>query len=420
MRSGRSRPPDLRPIKTQYFLGYAVMGSVAPFAPVFLDGRGLNDGQIGLVMSLGGLSVLLMPVIMGLLADLKLENRVLLRASFTGVATGLGLLLASHGFWWLLPAFLIYALSNSPMMSLTDGLLFSVRGLREAEGKPTPPYHRIRVYGTLGFIAPSIVLYVLMAYYKASVSVSLTCGIVVALMAVGNTLLLPRTRSEVVDVTPGPEVPDPHPSGSEGKPLPTMQALRCLMQPDVALFCLAMWLAWITTSTYYTFYPLYLTREIGVGEEWLGLISSLGVVPEIGYILAFGWLLKWLGVRCLVTLGLAAIFARVALLYAVPTLWIALGTQLLHGMTVLALFVVPPLYLNHRAEPSFRNSIQGLFAMLVFGTGRITGNVVSGQIAKFYDGDTIVVFGFSAGVAAVSMLLFGLLFRDRSTTQIEP
>ncbi len=417
----------MRSIKTQYFLGYAVIGSIAPYAPVYLEGRGLDDAQIGWVMSLGGLSVLLMPVMMGLLADLKLENRVLLRGIFTGVAVALGLLLASQGFWWLLPAFLLYALSSSPMMSLTDGLLFSVRGLREAEGKPTPPYHRIRVYGTLGFIAPSIVLYVLMAYYKAPVSVSLACGIVVALMAVGNTLLLPRTRGVVGVVTAGPEIPgtpgepgEPDPPEARGKPLPTMQALRCLMQPDVALFCVAMWLAWIATSTYYTFYPLYLTREIGVGDEWLGLISSLGVVPEIGYILAFGWLLKWLGVRWLVTLGLAAVFARVSLLYAVPTLWVALGTQLIHGMTVLALFVVPPLYLNHRAEPAFRNSIQGLFAMLVFGTGRIMGNVVSGQIANYYEGDTITAFGFAAGSAGLSMLMFGLLFRDRSTTQIKP
>ena len=410
----------MRSIKTQYFLGYAVIGSIAPYAPVFLEGRGLDDGQIGLVMSLGGLSVLLMPVMMGLLADLKLENRLLLRGIFSSTAAALGLLLASQGFWWLLPAFLLYTLSTSPMMSLTDGLLFSVRGLREAEGKSTPPYHRIRVFGTMGFIAPSIVLYVLMAYYKAPVDVSLACGIVVAVLAAGNTLRLPSTRGAIGGVTPGPEVPDPHPRAAQDKGLPTIQAFRCLLQPDVALFCLAMWLAWITTSAYYTFYPLYLVREIGLGEQWLGPISSLGVVPEIGYILAFGWLLKKLGVRWLVTLGLAAIFARVALLFAVPTLWVALGTQLIHGMTVLALFVLPPLYLNHRAEPAYRNSIQGLFAMLVFGTGRIAGNVVSGQIAKHYGGDTIAVFGFASGVAALSLLLFVLLFRDRSATQIEP
>lgn len=410
----------MRSIKYQYFFGFAVIGSIAPYASVYLEGRGLDDAQIGLVMSLGGLSILLMPAIMALLADLKLENRLLLRVTFVGTASALGLLLASRGFWWLLPAFLLYALSTAPVMSLNDGLLFSVRGLREAAGKPTPPYHHIRVFGTLGFIAPSILLYVLMAYYKAPVGVSLACGIAVALMAAGNTFLLPRTRGSMGEVAPAAEVPDPHPPSKGGKSLPTLLALRRMLQPDLAVFCVAMWLIWIPTSAYYTFYPLYLKRVIGIEDQWLGLISSMGVIPEIFYILAFGWLLKRLGIRWLLTLGLSAVVLRMSLLWALPTPGIAVGTQLLHGLTVLAIFVIPPLYLNHRAEPAYRNSIQGLYAMLVIGTGGITGNVLSGWIAKANDGDIQTVFAVSAGTAVLSTLLVALFFRNRGEGIMEP
>ena len=410
----------MRSIKYQYFLGYAVMGSIAPYISVYLEGRGLTDAQIGLVMSLGGLSVLLTPVMMSLLADLKLEHRSLLRGLFIGVATALSLMLLSTGFWWLLPTFWLWSLSISPMMSMTDGLLFSVRGRRDDAGEQTPPYHRVRVFGTMGFIAPSFLLYVLMAYYDAPVGVALASGIAMALLAGGNTFFLPHTHGPIIGPKPQAEVPDPHPPAGKDKSLPTLLALKCMLQPDVALFCIAMWLVQIVSAAYYTFYPLYLTRVIGLQDQWLGLISSVGVVFEIGYVLAFGWLLKRFCVRWLMTLGVLGVFARMAMLGFFPTLTVAVGSQLLHGLTVLALFVLPPLYLNHRAEPSFRNSIQGLYAMIVLGTGRIIGSIFAGQIAEAWDGDVLKVFVITAGIAAVAVLIFALFFRDRSDTAITP
>ncbi len=411
----------MRSIKYQYFLSYAVIGSVAPYASVYLQWRGLSDDQIGLVVGVGGLSTVLMPVIMSLLADLRLENRVLLRAVFAGSATALGLMLASKSFWWLLPAFVLWAFSFAPMMSLNDGLLFSVRGLRDAAGQSTPPYHHIRVFGTIGFIAPSLVLYVVMTGGDASVvRYALVSGICAAVLAGACTFMLPHVRGAVGGSTPTAEVPDPKPTKKDGKGLPTMLALRAMLKPDMALFCGVMWLIQIVTATYYTFYPLYLTRVIGVAEKWLGLISSVGVVLEIGYVLALGWILKKLGVRWLLILGLAGVVLRMGLLWRVPTLGVAVGTQVLHGLTVLAIFILPPLYLNHRAEPGFRNSIQGLYAMLVFGTGRVIGSVLSGYISDAYEGDILVPFAITTGVATAALLLVLLFFRDRSGSVIEP
>jgi len=411
----------LRSIKYQYFLGYALLGSVGPYASVFLQWRGLNDSKIGLVMSLGGVSALMMPGVMSLLADLKLENRVLLRGSFIAAILALSLLLFSAGFWWILPTFLLWRLSMAPVMPLTDGLLFGVRGLREAAGQPTPPYHRIRVFGTLGYIAPSLVLFFAMRGGEPSViRYALISGIGVAAMAVICTLLVPRTRGAVGEPKPSPEVPDPHPPEKHNKALPTVLALKAMLKPDLLLFCIAMWLIQIASTTYYVFYPLYLSREIGIDEAWLGLISSAGVIPEIGYILAFGWVLRKLGIRWLLILGMTAVVVRMGLLWMVPTVTVAVGTQLLHGLIVLVIFILPPVYLNHRAEPAYRNSIQGLYTVLVFGSGGIVGSILSGQISQAYGGDVLKPFAVTAVIAAVATLLVLLFFKDRSDTVVEP
>lgn len=406
----------MRSIKAQYFLTFAVMGSVLPYLPVYLTKQGLNDAQVGYVLSLGGLAVLLTPVLTTLLADLHFENRTLLAWVFAATAGSLAWLLACKGFWMLLMVHGLFSLAFIPALSLQDGLVFTERVRRLKAGLPVTPYHRVRVYGTIGFIVPSAVLYGMMAM-GASIGTSLLCGAAAGVLALMNTAMLPRTRGAVGASSPSAEVPDPHPPAGRDRSTPTSQAVRCMLQPDVLLFCVASWLLQLSAGAFYAFYPIYLNQDIGVAQQWLGPISSVGVSLEVVYMLGFGLLLKRLGIKWMMAIGAATIALRMALLAFVPNLGVAVGTQVFHGMMVLAIHVAPPVYLNHRAGPAFRNSIQGLYAMVVFGTGRIVGCILAGHIAE--GSGTLAVFGWSAAAAGVSAVLFAVAFKDRSHTPME-
>ncbi len=395
------------------------MGSVLPYLPVFLADRGLSDAQVGYVLSLGGLAVLLTPVLTTLLADLRFENRALLAWVFAASAGSLAWLLACKGFWMLLAVHGLFSLAFIPALSLQDGLVFTERGRRLKAGLRVTPYHMVRVYGTVGFILPSVVLYLMMAG-GAPIGTSLWCGAVVGVLAMVNTALLPKTRGAVGGSSVTAEVPDPHPPAGLDRSTPTSQALRCMLQRDVLLFCVAGWLLQLAAGAFYAFYPIYLVQDIGVDKQWLGPISSVGVSLEIVYMLGFGWLLKRLGLRRLMAIGAAAIAVRMALLAFVPSVGVAVGTQVLHGMMVLVIHVAPPVYLNHRAGPAFRNSIQGLYAMVVFGTGRIVGCILAGHVAEGSATGTLAVFGWSAAAAGVSVVLFAVVFRDRSQAPMDP
>jgi len=358
----------VRSIKTQYFLTFAIMGSVLPYLPVYLaEQRGLSSTQVGYVLSLGGLAVFLTPILTTLLADLRFENRTLLAWVFAATTGSLAWLLACKGFWMLLLVHGLFSLAFIPALSLQDGLVFSERSRRLKAGLPATPYHLIRVYGTVGFIVPSMVLYGMMAM-GASIGTSLACGAIAGVLALMNTAMLPRTRGAVAAASPSAEIPDPHPPTGRDRSTPTAQAARLMLQPDVLLFCIASWLVQLSAGAFYAFYPIYLDQDIGVGTQWLGPISSVGVSLEIFYMLAFGWLLKRLGLKWLMVIGTASIALRMGLLAMFPDLGIAVGTQVFHGLMVLVIHVAPPVYLNHRAGPAFRNSIQGLYAMLVFGS----------------------------------------------------
>jgi hypothetical protein len=107
--------------------------------------------------------------------------------------------------------------------------------------------------------------------------------------------------------------------------------------------------------------------------------------------------------------GSLAIAARFFLLAAFPQASVAIGTQLIHGLTVLVLGVVPPIFLNQRAADDCRNSIQGLYTMLVIGGGKVIGSQLFGKVAEH--GLATAFYG-AGGVSLVAVGMLYFAFRE--------
>ncbi|MCC6679388.1 MAG: MFS transporter [Phycisphaeraceae bacterium] len=392
----------MKSLRAQYFFSYAVMGAFIPYLAVFLRQRELSDQQSGWVQSAWGLAVLLSPVLMTLAADLHVPNRRLLRLAFVGCGVAMGVMAALTHFWPLLIAYTVAALALTPALSLQDGLNFAEQDRRSANGMATVPYHRVRIYGTLGYIVPSLLLYVLLGQGVPIMVIMLAAAVLCAAGAF-NTFFLP------------------HPPGHEQRlqksklNLPTLAALKTMLQPQLLIFCLAMWLCQAAVAGYYSFYPLYLTESVGIDQRWLGLISSIGVMMEIPLVLGFGWLLARMSLRWLLTACLLATALRLGLLSQFDNMWAAIGTQLLHGPLVLVVHVAPPVYLNRCAQPGYRNSIQGLYAVLIMGTGRLVGNAAAGYAAHQSLG---LLFGLECGLLVLAAAMIGL--RGRGWHEVKP
>jgi PPP family 3-phenylpropionic acid transporter len=406
------------PIKRQFFFSFSVYGAVLPYLSVVLADRGLSMGQIGQVLSLTGVAIMVSPVVTTLLADTRVQSRTLLGILFALSAASLALLAGVRGFWLLLIVHGFFALAYAPVNALQDGLYFHRKA--ELEAMPTvnsgdvgsggassggagsggvAPYHVVRVFGTLGFIAPSLLLYLLLRQ-GLDASAALWCGAACAAAGAFNAVTLPRQRR--AELAEGEKPP--------GSKLPTLAAARALCKPHTLVFCLAMLLLHLATTAYYGFYPLYLTDTLGVPDAWVGLITTIGVVVEIGFMLGFGWFVARFGLRGLMIWGSVVTLGRFALLAMFPNVGVAVATQLLHGMMVLIIHVAPPVYLNRHAEPAYRNSIQGLFAMAIYGTGRIFGNLLAGWVA---DVSLVAVFGWAAGLSLLAAALFIFAFAEK-------
>jgi PPP family 3-phenylpropionic acid transporter len=426
----------MRSLKAQYFCGFAVMGSVVPFLPVFLKARGLDDFLLSVVIATTGVAIMVTPVLITLLADLRFESRSLIAAAFGLGLAGLLSLWLAEGFIALLLSYALFALGFWPLLPLQDGLNFAMRRHRVDAGESDVPYHHIRVWGTMGFIVPSVLLWRFLRL-DWSIGIVLWSGMFFCVVGFLVTRFLPHVRQPKQaepEAEPEPAAAHAEPAAAEAdepasldppertKRLPTIEAARrILFERELLLFALGMWLIHLAASAYYTFYPRYLTdanlASLQLGNEWLGPIANLGVVIEIFFMLGFGWFMRHWGLRWLMTIGALAMGVRMALLYALPTVPIAVGTQLLHGITVLVLHVAPPVFINHHAEPRYRNSMQGVYAMGVFGTGRLVGYIAAGLVAKW---SLLGVFAYGTVLCVLSMPLFYLAFHRDDAAPVQP
>ncbi len=115
-------------LRRQFFLSYAVIGSVMPLMTVFLREQGGFDFlQIGLAMSLMNIPMLCSPALITLLADRNVDARKILAIAYTCSSIVLSLMYFSNHIGITLALFLFHGLSFVAMIPLQDGYFFFLR-----------------------------------------------------------------------------------------------------------------------------------------------------------------------------------------------------------------------------------------------------------------------------------------------------
>ena len=70
-------------IKAQFFLSYAILGSLMPLLGVFLkEEKGLSDQLVGVASGMSAVAMLLTPGLITLLADTRADSRRILAGAF--------------------------------------------------------------------------------------------------------------------------------------------------------------------------------------------------------------------------------------------------------------------------------------------------------------------------------------------------
>jgi len=328
-------------LRLHYLLLFAVVGAYLPYMPVYLNELGIADWQIGWISGVYGLAVIIMPAVVAHIADRNVSNKVLIGVGYSLAALCLGALAAVSAwahtggatdsrydlFTVLLVLSLLFSMAYTPMFSQLDGLTFATFHAAEGAGVDTPRYHRLRLWGSWGFMLPSFALYLLMQFTEATSVWAIVVAAGCAGVAVLSAPFLPPTEREEKDPSAG---------------MPSAEAFRVLSKPPTVHLVIPLVLLFLAISVFYAFYSRQL-QELAIDRKWIGLIVNIGVVAEVLLIMKADTLLRAIGLRGVVILGAVGMAVRMGLLAVVPTVPVAIATQVLHAPIVLALYFIPPM-----------------------------------------------------------------------------
>ena len=411
------------------FLQYCVWGAWLPLAgrylsaPVSEGGLGFTGGQIGLILGLAGsIGAIASPFIAGQLADryFSTERFLAFLLVIGGVVKWITASQTSYPAWlWLS---VIYSVVYMPTLALSNSLAFAHLSDRDRQ------FPRVRVWGTIGWIAVSWVfpmLYLqsdlhfqwmppfLVGPEKANVTARLADSLrFSALISWGYSafcLLLPHT-----------------PPRREGvEPLAFAKAFRLLREPSFAVLVAASLPISIIHQIYFIQTPPFLS-SLGLLDSQIGPAMTIGQFSEIIIMALLGPMLARFGFRAVITAGAFAYFVRY-LIWSVPGLpvEVQVASQGLHGICYACFFAAAFIYADRVASIDVRHSVQTVFGIIILGGGPVLGGILSGWLADRYavaagQVEFPALWRVTAMIGLATALFFVALFRERRPAPVTP
>ena len=359
-----------------YAAMFSLTGVQLPFWPAWFAGRGLSAAEIGILLAVAQWLKLAVNPLAGIAADRSAAPRRVMLVLSLGAVAGFVLLPAAHGFALLLPLGALTACCLSPLSPLGDHVALAAASAGRLD------YGRVRLWGSLGFIAATLLAGRLIeAHGIDSVAPLLAAA---AMLVLAACTVMPAERSAPAAAHTG--------------------AWRTLARPSFALFLAAAALIQGSHAVYYGFGTLY-WRRLGIADDRIALLWAEGVVAEI---VLFYWgapLLRRLGPEKLLALGGGAGLLRWAATGFATTLPALVPLQLLHAFTFGAAHLGAMHHLARRLPPAQAATAQALYATVVGGLGQGLLMLLAGGLYGAVGGSAYFAMAAVAAIGAGLALL---------------
>ena len=371
-----------------------------------------SGAEFGAIFSTLGFSSILMPALVGILAD-----RFINAEKIYGTLHILGGLILAYipmvdnpttFFWVIFAAMLCYM----PTISLSNSIAYGI--LKNNAFDVVKVFPPIRVWGTIGFIVAMWITN--LSGNKASANMFYIAA--VAAVALGiYSFTLPKCPPEGASTKSNSFIE------STG-----LNAFKLFASYKIALFFVFSMFLGAALQLTNMYGDTYLSDFASVPEyansfvvKYSTIIMSISQISETLFILAIPFFLKKFGIKQVMLISMFAWVLRFGLFaYGNPSegLWMIIMSCIVYGMAFDFFNISGSLFIETSTDSKIRSSAQGLFMMMTNGFGAVLGSIVSGYlIDKYFTSSTgkdwhHIWLSF-AGYALVITIAFAILFKHK-------
>jgi len=415
------------------FLEFFIWGAWLPLIFGYLPSLGFTATQQSLIINAFPAAAILAMFFSNQFADRNFAaERFLAVSHLIGGIAILGCAFVTN-FWVFFALMLIHCVFYVPTISITNSIAFAA--MKDAQQE----FGIVRMGGTIGWIAaawPPVFILVDWAKVKATNA----AGMVEWLSAVFASPLKGeqmQTATALTYVVAGvasillaafsltlPHTP-PKPVATGEDSLAWLKSMRLLKHP----FVMVLWMVTLVDSFVHNCYFNWTGRflpEVGIPENWITPVMSIGQIAEILTMAVLGLCLKRLGWRTTMIVGIlghAVRFAVFSFCGSPDFKTLIIVVQVLHGVCYAFFFATVYIFVDEYFPKDIRSSAQGLFNLMILGLGALLAGFVCPPLFDQLtsDGKTnfhlLFMIPCLSAVAAAAAL--GLLFWPPSKEEFE-
>jgi PPP family 3-phenylpropionic acid transporter len=336
-----------------YLFYFATLGALVPYFGLYLKSVGFSAAEIGSLMAIVMISRIVAPLAWGWLADHRESRMSVVRLASFLAAAAFGGVMVDSDFAWLAFTLLVFSFFWHASLPVLE--VFTLTHVGERAGE----YGKVRLWGSLGFIAAVYALGVVIdargPWWVLPAILALSSGIWLSSLSLPDA----RMRGEVEHAGP---------------------FLKAVARPEVFGFLLASFLMQVGHGPYYTFYSIYLEAH-GYSKTLIGGLWAFAVVCEIGVFVLMRRVLARYALRSVLLASFATAALRWLLIGFFPESLAALiVAQALHAATF-GSFHAAGIQMVHRFFVGrHRHRGQAVYGAFSFGIGGAVGSYYSGLV----------------------------------------
>jgi len=371
-------------------LQFFIWGAWLPLIFGYLPSLGFTNGQQAWILNGFPIASIVGMFFSNQFADRKFAAEKFL--AFSHLVGGLAMLGLgfTQSFWPFLVLMYVHCLLYVPTISITNSIAFT--HMKDAQRE----FGIVRMGGTIGWILaawPFIFLFVdwhavqvanpqgWVAWLGTAFANPLTGDAAKAARA--SSFLVAGVASLLLAAF-SLSLPHTPPRASAGTAW--AQAFGLLRHPFVLVLWLVAFLDSFVHNCYFNWTEVFLgSKAVGIPSNWTTAVMSIGQVAEILTMLVLGSVLKKLGWRWTLVVGVLGHAARFFVFANLAEhAWLVVVVNVLHGICYAFFFATVYIFVDAYLPKDIRSSAQGLFNLMILGGGALLANSICGDLRSAY------------------------------------